>query len=316
MPGYVQEALHKFQHKSPPRPVHAPHQWSQPVYGRTVQYAPPADDSDLLQTKSEITRIQSIVGTFLYYAQAIDSTMLVALNELSRQQSKPTTSTNKAANLLLDFAATYPNAKVRYHASDMILHVDTDAAYLVLPGAKSRVAGYYYLSSLPPTPAPLNGAILVDCSTIRNVVSSAAEAECSGCFRSAQTAIPIRIALKELGHPQPKTPLKTNNSTAAGFANKSIRRDMRYHWLRDRVAQEQFRIFWEKGLTNLADYFTKHHAPSHHIETQPKYILKNHSVFSMITLSEISCSIQNVLARVCCSPSHPNMVRIRYPNPT
>ena len=34
---------------------------------------------------------------------------------------------------------------------------------------------------------------------------------------------------------------------------------MRFHWLRDRKAQGQFRIHWQPGSTNLADYFMKHH---------------------------------------------------------
>ena len=39
----------------------------------------------------------------------------------------------------------------------MCLHIDTDAAYLVAPEAKSQIAGYYYLSNKytptqPPTP--------------------------------------------------------------------------------------------------------------------------------------------------------------------
>lgn len=303
MPDYVKEALHKFQHEKPSRQCHAPHQWSIPVYGKSVQYAKPPDDSERLTNKKDITRIQSIVGTFLYYARAIESPLLPALNEIGTQQSKPTKSTNNAANTILDFVSTYPNGKIRFHASDMILHIDTDAAYLVMPNAKSRVAGYYYLSSHPtnpPSKVPRNGAVLVECSTIKHVVSSAAEAECSGCFTNAQKAIPIRIALEELGHPQPKTPIKTDNSTAEGFANKSMRQkrskawDMRYHWLRDRNAQNQFYIFWDKGSNNLADYFTKHYSPTYHRSTRPYYILKNHLV-----IRKIQTAIQNVLARVC-----------------
>jgi hypothetical protein len=35
--------------------------------------------------------------------------------------------------------------------------------------------------------------------------------------------------------------------------------DMRFHWLRDRQCQEQFRIYWRPGKSNYADYWTKHH---------------------------------------------------------
>ena len=48
--------------------------------------------------------------------------------------------------------------------------------------------------------------------------------------------------------------------------------DMRFYWVQDRVQQGQFRIHWQKGELNLADYFTKHHPPSHHIKMRPTYI--------------------------------------------
>ena len=77
----------------------------------------------------------------------------------------------------------------------MILHFDTDAAYLVLPQARSRYAGFYYLSDnmsdyAKGTPMR-NGDILVECRSLRNVVSSAAEAECGGTLENAQKSIPI-----------------------------------------------------------------------------------------------------------------------------
>ena len=52
--------------------------------------------------------------------------------------------------MVLEFCASHPNASIRYTASDMIPHVDTYAAYLVLPGSKSRIAGYCYLAQQPP----------------------------------------------------------------------------------------------------------------------------------------------------------------------
>ena len=54
--------------------------------------------------------------------------MLPALKEISTQQSKPTTHTITKCNCLLDYAETYPNAAIRYHESNMILHGDMDAA--------------------------------------------------------------------------------------------------------------------------------------------------------------------------------------------
>ena len=37
MPGYIEEALHKFQHQPPKHPQHAPHKWTTPVYVQIVQ---------------------------------------------------------------------------------------------------------------------------------------------------------------------------------------------------------------------------------------------------------------------------------------
>ena len=137
--------------------------------------------------------------------------MLVALNDLSSQQANPHESTLTHAYKLLAYVATHPNAILRFHASDMVLHVDSDAAYLVLPEAKSRIAEHFYLSDHPnnlqpnQTPTP-NAPILTEYRTLRHVVASAAEAETGGIFHNARMAITIRQILKILQHPQPPTP--------------------------------------------------------------------------------------------------------------
>ena len=47
------------------------------------------------------------------------------------------------------FLAQNPNAKIRYFVGNMQLAVDPNAAYLVIPGAKSQYAGHFYLKSHP-----------------------------------------------------------------------------------------------------------------------------------------------------------------------
>lgn len=89
----------------------------------------------------------------------------------------------------MDYTATYPNVKLCFFKSDLILHVDSDAAYLVQLNAKSRIAGYNILSSRP-SPAPTipqhtpNAPIHEECRTLRTVVASAAEAETGGLFHN------------------------------------------------------------------------------------------------------------------------------------
>ena len=282
MPGYINKVLNKFRHQLPPKPQHAPHSWTEPVYGKVRQYAIEKDTDPILNS-ADTKLVQQITGNLLYYARAIESPILPALNEIAHRQSTPTKNTMEKCTMLLDFCASHPNATIRYHASDMVLHIDTDAAYLVLPGAKSRIAGYYYLSGRPPatgTPTPtINGAIHVECKTLKHVVASAAEAETGGLFVNSQLAIPLRHALEALDHHQPPTPLKTDNSTAYKFVHDDMKQkmskswDMRYNWLRDKsVIMKLFRIYWQKGDDNLADYFTKHHPPSHHRHMRPTYI--------------------------------------------
>jgi hypothetical protein len=70
-------------------------------------------------------------------------------------------------------------------------------------------------------------------------MSSAAEAELGALFINTKEAVYLRQILMEMGHPQPKTPIQTNNTTAEGVINNKIQpkrtkaMDMQFHWLRD-----------------------------------------------------------------------------------
>jgi len=164
-----------------------------------------------------------------------------------------------------------------YLASDMVLAIHSDASYLSEKGARSRAGGHFFMSSNVEIP-PNNGAVHTVAQIIKAVMSSAAEAEIGAMFINAREAVPARKTLEELGHPQPPTPLQTDNSAADAVVNNRVppRRlkamDMRFHWLRDREAQEQFKYFWRSGKSNLGDYFTKHHPTIHHRAQRSKYI--------------------------------------------
>ena len=56
-------------------------------------------------------------------------------------------------------------------------------------------------------------------------MASAAEAEIAALFLNARLAIPLRTALIEMGHPQPATRIKTDNNTADGFVNGTIKQN-------------------------------------------------------------------------------------------
>jgi len=130
----------------------------------------------------------------------------------------------------------------------MVLWAHSDASYLTAPKGRSRAAGYHFLSSRPSqppsssdSPPPDNGPIDILCQIMCNVVASAAEAELGALFLNAQHAHPLCITLEELGHPQPATPLQTDNSTASGIANDTLKQkqskaiDMQFYWIQDWV---------------------------------------------------------------------------------
>ena len=126
---------------------------------------------------------------------------------------------------------------------------------------------------------PANNGVILNLSTIiKAVMSSAAEAELGALFLNAKTAVPIRQTLEEMGHKQPPTPIQTDNSTASGVVNNKIQpkatkaMDMRFHWLRDREAQQQFRFYWRPGTANYADYWTKHHPAAHHRQMRAEFL--------------------------------------------
>ena len=131
--------------------------------------------------------------------------------------------------------------------------------------ARSRAGGHFFLSSDTTVP-PNNGAALNIAHIIKNVMSSATEAELAGLYIMAREAVYIRIILEELGHKQPPTLLQTDNTMADAVINGKIQpkqtkaMDMRFHWLRDRECQQQFRIYWRPGKLNYADYWTKQNA--------------------------------------------------------
>ena len=92
---------------------------------------------------------------------------------------------------------------------------------------------------------------------MKYILSSAAETETAALFLTAKEMVSLRNTLEEMGWKQPESPLQCDNSTAVGYTNQTIISkkskswDLRLRWLRCRVAQDQFRIYWDKGRNNF-----------------------------------------------------------------
>lgn len=268
MRDYVKNLLLKHDHPAPRKPQLSPHRHTPIRFGATQQFDPDPNDSAPLNI-DEVKHVQSIVGALLYYARAVDNKLLVALSDIKQEQSKATELTQSDVKQLLDYVATYPNDGIVYQASDMVLAAHSNALYLNASNARSRRGAHIMLSKNDPIPAQ-NGPVLTIARIIKFVMSSAAEAELAALYDCAKEMVPLQQALIEMGWPQPKSPIQTNNFTAVGVTNKTIvpkqtkSMDMRFHWLRCRESQGQFRFYWAPGSTNLTNYSTKHHPPLYH----------------------------------------------------
>ena len=268
MPGYAKKTLQQFQHETPAKRQDSPFPYTRPDYGAKRQYAKKESTAKPVDKKAK-RFIQQVCGRLLYLGRAVDNTLLTPISAIASQQANPTEETLKQTKQLLDYVASQEEAVITYSASEMVLAVHSDAGYLSESNARSRAGGHFFLSSDTDIPGN-NGAILNIAHIIKHVMSSATEAELAALYIMAREAVYIRIILEEMGHKQPPTPMQTDNAMAEGVINKKVQpkrtkaMDMRFHWLRDRECQEQFRFYWRPGKQNYADYWTKHHAAKHH----------------------------------------------------
>jgi hypothetical protein len=125
----------------------------------------------------DVNKLQQLTGTLLYYARAVDPTLIMPINVIASEQSKATADTADKVIKLLNYCNTHPETKIRYHASDMILYIHSDASYLSDREAKSRAGGFFYMGNSADTAKKLtNGAILIISTVLKHVMSSAEEA--------------------------------------------------------------------------------------------------------------------------------------------
>ena len=147
-----------------------------------------------------------------------------------------------------------------------------------------------------------NRAVHTVAQIIKTVMSSVAEAELGALYINFCEAIPARHLLEAMGHHQPPTPMQTDNSTTWGVVTNKIQpkrtkaMDMRFHWLRCRANQRQFRTYWHAGPTKKVDYVTKHHAASHHKNVRADYLTPNNRLEQL--RQNIQAKITRLASRV------------------
>jgi hypothetical protein len=198
---------------------------------------------------------------------------------IATKKANPMETTRATIKQLLDYCAMQDKAVLAYKASKMILAVHSDAGNCNEKKSRSQAGGHFFLSNNNEFP-PNNSAILTVATIFEAVISLAAEAELGALYLNAKEVAYLQQILAKMGHPQPRTPIQTNNSTAEGVINRKIQprqtkaMDMCFHWLRDHEAQGQFQIYRQPGKLNSADYFIKHHSPLHHVNVRYEFLSK------------------------------------------
>ena len=182
IPGYIEAILNRFHNPLPTKPELAPHRFTSRFFSAANSQSPIPDDDIARLDNSGVLRVQRVVGCILYYSRAIDIPLLPALIEIGSDQAKATEETLDTTKKLLDFVSTSPNTVIRYVVSDMCLWIDSDTSFASICNDRSRISGFFYLSSNPSeTPKnldpPLNVPIYVLWRIIKMVLSSAEEAE-------------------------------------------------------------------------------------------------------------------------------------------
>ena len=273
MPTYVQQALSDLGFTPSHHVVNSPILYTPPSYTSTPQYE--MVDSSPPASPAQRHYLQRVVGKFLYYALAVDATLLPAVKLLSHQQAAPTANTMLAVQRFLQYVADHPHARITYFASNMQLSIHSDASFNGEPNGRSRAGGFFTLGSIeyngnPDQQQHINGPLDIVCKSIPTVCTSAAEAEYAAMFINAQQGEKIRQILHDLGFPQQATVMTYDNTVAGKLALRKCKQKrskaiaLRYHWIRDRIAMGHFQLVWRPGSHNLADFLTKPHPVYHH----------------------------------------------------
>ena len=133
----------------------------------------------------------------------------------------------------------YPADGILYCSIEMVLCAHSDVGFHNDRKGQSRAGSHIFLSENDAMPR-WNGPVIKLAKIIKFVMSSASEAELGAMFIITQEMVAMRQTLQEMKWPQPKSPLQTDNSAAAGVVNNTIvpknlkRMDRRLHWLRCR----------------------------------------------------------------------------------
>ena len=230
-------------------------------YGSKEQFVietPP----DIKLTPDQLKYLQKFVGEILWYATAVAHDVLTAISKLSAHQTTPTNDTFPfTIERIQGYFKQFGNHKIQFQASDMKLHIMSDASFDAEPNSRSRGGCFMWLGNNQPT--LINGPVFCQSKILPGVPQSAATAEIFQHVESGKMGIYARRILRCIGYPQTPTIIFADNLCSIDFAHnntkgrtlKTIAR--RTHWLKHVVRQNVYVFRYISSKNNVADIFTK-----------------------------------------------------------
>ena len=143
MLGYIRKQLQKYKHASPPRPQHCPYSPEPKQYGNDAPRPLPEDTSPPPFQKRHQARPAGD-REYPILCPRCRPHDPHGFEHYCKQASKRDGEYNDKTKQLLDYLATHPDATVRFHPSDMILNIHSDASYLLAVNAHSRACRHFF----------------------------------------------------------------------------------------------------------------------------------------------------------------------------
>lgn len=163
-------------------------------YGAKEQFELILPESVILEP-AQRSFLQKFIGEILWYSNAVAHDILTAVSKLSSQQSHPTSDTLPlTVTKIQSYLKQYGNHKIQFHASDMILHLMSDASFDSEAGSRSRGGLFAWCGNKQPN--LINGPIACQSKILPGVPQSAAAAEISQHTETGKTGI-LLITLKK-----------------------------------------------------------------------------------------------------------------------
>jgi hypothetical protein len=249
-------------------------------YGTKEQFA--NNQPTISLTPDQEKTLQKFIGMAIWYSQVAVETS-VALSKLASQIKSPTQDTLSFFDFLRGYFKKYGNHKIRFYASDMVLHAFSDASFDGETKSRSRGGLVLFLGNKQPN--IINGPILCRTHILPGVPRSAAEAEIEQHFDTGDYIIQAKNILESIGYKQKVNIILADNMCSIDFANdqtkgkrlKSLER--RLNWLKYQVENGAFVFQYVTSQNNLADLFTKifpsdrHHYLSNFLVSKEKMLM-------------------------------------------